>query len=592
MLKRALNLLIFTIFTFTMLVFSVLLYVKYLWPTADYEQIMATIKDLTPDVIETNIYPKDIFFALLFFIIFWPFSGLKLKAKHQVFATLLLVFATLYLSGFLTYTYYSRQTSTLYEEEYKSPTNSAIKFPENKRNLIVIYLESFENNFKEKKHYEENLIKNLSSHQKDGNYAANYHALLGTNYSIAALFSTQCAIPLRYDRNRDIWALRYFMPGVICFPEILAQNGYQTEIIKAADIRFTSADIFAKSHGYKKALGVDELKSKYPELNDEKYAGCFGGISDRALFEYAKKELAEFDHKQPFLLTLFTLDTHTPSHHKDKKCPQKLHDIRDAFICTDSIVEEFLNWLQKSPYWENTTIVILGDHLLPTRIKTIGRPKRGIFNLFLNLPNKLKIKTGKHFSALDVAPSILESIGITLPEHAFGLGRSLFSDTPTLSEKMSNTLSLKLIQNSEIYNRFRAPKEARQETFIPYTLGQTLTNESILAYTDVYDNILGTYYLDRLNFELPLLPTADLKVSLKFQAITDKGKFILFSANNQEVARYTPKPNEQTPYSIEFTIKKDLITDNKLQLKFRNNKGVSSAMEIGIAPLMLTITDK
>ena len=55
------------------------------------------------------------------------------------------------------------------------------------------------------------------------------------------------------------------------------------------------------------------------------------------------------------------------------------------------------------------------------------------------------------------------------------------------------------------------------------------------------------------------------------------------------MARYAPKPNEQTPYKIEFTVKKELITDNKLQLKFRNNKGVTSAVEMGIAPLTLTV---
>jgi len=589
MFKKALNLLIFIVFTFSMLVFSVLLYVKYLWPNADYEQIMTTLKDLTFKVIQTNIYPSDIFFSLLFFLIFWPLSGLKLKAKHQFFATLLLVFGTLYFSGFLTYAYYSRKTSTLYEEEYKFPKDLAIKFPEHRRNLIVIYLESFENNFKEKKHYEENLIKNLSSRLKEGNYATGYHSLLGTNYSIAALVSSQCAIPLRYAKDRDIWALRYFMPGAVCFPEILAQNGYQTKIIKAADIRFTSADLFAKSHGYKEAMGIDELKRKYPELNDEKYAGCFGGLSDRTLFEYAKRELNEFNPEQPFLLTLFSLDTHTPSHHKDPQCKTKFNDLRDAYLCTDSIVEDFLGWLEKSPYWQNTTVVILGDHLLPTRIKTSGHPKRGIFNLFLNLPEGLNINLNKHFSNLDMAPSILESIGIMLPEHAFGLGRSLFSDTPTLSEKMSRNINVKLMQNSEIYNRFRTPDETRKETFMPYVLGQTLTNKNLIAYTDAYDNILGTYYLDRLNLLLPDLPSADLKVSLKFQAVTDSGQFILFSANGNEVARYTPKANEQTPYTIEFVIKKELITDGKLQLKFRNNKGVTSAMEMGIAPLSLTI---
>ena len=589
MFKKALNLLIFALFTFCLLFFSVLLYIKYLWPNADYEQIINTIKDLTFNVIKENTYPSDIFFSLLFFIIIWPLAGLKLSAKQQLFSIFVLIFGALYLSGALTYAYLSRQTSTLYETRYADPEQLKIDFKNKKRNLILIYLESFEENLKEAEHYEQNLIPNLSSYLTDENHSENYHPVLGANYSIAALVATHCAIPLRYAKDRDIWAMRYFMPQAVCFPEILKQNGYQTKIIKAADIRFTYAHIFATTHGYEQALGINELREKYPELNDKKYAGCFGGLSDRTLFEYAKKELSAFSPDKPFLLTLFSLDTHTPSHYIDPQCPQKFHDIRDAYLCTDSIVNEFIGWLKTTPYWQNTTVVILGDHLLPTRMYTKGHPKRRVLNVFLNLPEDLKISSNRNISGLDIAPTLLESVGINLPAHAFGLGRSLFAEEPTLFETFGKDINLKLIQNSEIYNRFRTPKEERKETYLPYNFGQTLTNESILPYTDAYDNVLGTYYLDRVNLLLPETPNADLKVSVTFKSVTDKDAFILFSANEKEVARYTPKPNEQTPYTIEFTVKKELITENKLQLKFRNNKGVTSAMEMGIAPLALTV---
>lgn len=588
-LKKALNLLVFAVFTFCMLFFSALLYIKYLWPNADYEQIINTVKDLTPNVIEENIYPSDIFFGLLFFIIVWPFAGLKLSTKQQLLSIFILIIGSLYISGALTYAYLSRQTSTLYETQYVDPEQLKIDFKNKKRNLILVYLESFEENFKEAKHYEQNLIPNLSSYLDNENHSENYHPVLGANYSIAALVATHCAIPLRYAKDRDIWAMRYFMPQVVCFPEILKQNGYQTKIIKAADIRFTYAHIFATTHGYEQAWGINELREKYPELNDEKYAGCFGGLSDRTLFEYAKKELMEFAPDKPFLLTLFSLDTHDPNHYTDPQCPQKFRDIRDAYLCTDSIVGKFVSWLKTTPYWQNTTVVILGDHLLPTRMRTKGHPKRRVLNVFLNLPEDLKISPNRHISGLDIAPTLLESTGIDLPEHAFGLGRSLFAKKPTLFEIFGKDINLKLIQNSEIYNRFRTPKEERKETYLPYTFGQTLTNESMLSYTDAYDNVLGTYYLDRINLLLPETPTTDLKVSITFKSVTDKNLFILFSANDKEVARYAPKTNEQTPYKIEFTVKKEFITDNKLQLKFRNNKGVTSAVEMGIAPLTLTV---
>lgn len=53
----------------------------------------------------------------------------------------------------------------------------------------------------------------------------------------------------------------------------------------------------------------------------------------------------------------------------------------------------------------------------------------------------------KEFTALDLAPTYLELLGIKLPEHAFGLGRSLFSDVPSLISLPEAKLETAIRQN-------------------------------------------------------------------------------------------------------------------------------------------------
>jgi phosphoglycerol transferase MdoB-like AlkP superfamily enzyme len=235
------------------------------------------------------------------------------------------------------------------------------------------------------------------------------------------------------------------------------------------------------------------------------------------------------------MLTLFSLDTHMPVYHKDAKCQQNFGDIRDAFICSDGIVYDFINWLKTSPYWQNTTVIVIGDHLFSNEFnlrkkqflisklsKSDRLKKRSIYNLFLNLPEDKKISDIHKFSTLDLAPTILESLDIKISPRAFGLGRSLFAPEPTLSDKMGPQLSSKLIQKSKVYKKFCTPPQ-RIEHYHTYTLNTTLNNEDMLPYTDAHQKLFNTYYIDHLNLLLDKTPTKDLHVSLKFNAFIQKG---------------------------------------------------------------------
>ncbi len=591
MIKKITDTLIFSLFTFSIIVLSMALYIRYLWPSVDFEQIINTARDLTLDVIKQSIYPKDILFAFLPFIIIWPIISLKSSTKTQIIVTVVALITTIFLSGYPEYAYLSRTTSTLYETEYVHPKDVTYEFPDKKRNLILIFAESFEQNYSQEQYYGKNLIPNLNHLQTPKNYDKKHISLSGTDYSIAALVTDLCGIPFRLDPNMDIEQSHYFLPQTTCFPEILQKNGYQTEIVKAADIKFTRVNIFAQTHGYNKALGVNELQAKYPELKQKPYLGTFGGINDRALFEYALKELKTLSQEQPFMLTLFTLDTHTPGFFKDPQCPENFNDLRDAITCTDNIISEFVEKIKTMPYYKDTTVVIVGDHLLPTRLKYIKRHTRGIFNVFLNLPDQLEINNQKTFSSLDIAPTILESLNIKMSPRSFGLGRSLFSNNQTLMEKYKTKLNTLVKQQSVVYDKLRTPILPEDNAYVNYELNTTLDNKDCILYTRFYENLFNINYLDRMNFLFTKEIQSDLLVNLKFNAISDE-KPIIIKANKVKLFEFYPPKNVAPPFDIKFTVSKKLIRNNKLQLIFKNTKGVRTVTQMGIAPLFLTISEK
>lgn len=577
--------------TFACCCLSVLLYIRQMWPNASYEQILITLNDLSLDMIISNVSSADYFGAFLFFAVIYPLCYFFLNFKQRFFAALVFSISFLWLSGFLSYRIYRNMTSTLFEEEYVNPHQISYVFPQKKRNLILIYLESFEQNFTQAEYYERNLLPNLTKLQNQGNYSPAHYELSGTNFSIAALVSSQCGIPLRYLPDRDIYATRYFLPQAVCLTEILKENGYQTTLIKGADITFTDTHIFAKSHGYDEALGVNEILQQYPEEQHDSLMGTFGGVNDETLFSYAKKRLEKFSPNKPFMLTLFSLDTHLPSTYRNPSCEETFGDTRDIFMCTDRTVYQFIDWLKHSPYWDNTTVVILGDHLLPLKLKAKGRPRRSIFNVFLNVPQGLKLNSKKNFTTYDIAPSILEGMGINLSPRAFGLGRSLFSEEPTLLEKIGfEKLKLHLLQNSEMYHQFTQPTQQRIETFAPYQMGLTITNADLPDYADIFEEFLGIYYIDRLNLDISENITSPIHVTLLFNAILNYNSKVIITVNDRDIFTFTPDANHKSPYMVSFDIPADIIATGRIQLKFRNTSGVGSAAQIGIAPLEIRLT--
>lgn len=139
-----------------------------------------------------------------------------------------------------------------------------------------------------------------------------------------------------------------------------------------------------------------------------------------------------------------TADTHFPDGYLSKKAEKK-HDSQYANVISYSTKEavKFIRWIQRQPFYENTTIVVTGDHLsMDKNFFKDWDPSynRSIFNLILNpdpntTNNNIDRLKNRKFSPTDMYPTILASMGVTVQGDRLGLGTNLFSDQKTLVER-------------------------------------------------------------------------------------------------------------------------------------------------------------
>ena len=109
-----------------------------------------------------------------------------------------------------------------------------------------------------------------------------------------------------------------------------------------------------------------------------------------------------------------------------------------SISCSSRQVAEFVKWIQQQPFYENTTIIIVGDHESMdngyfSRMVDADY-QRLLYNCFINTPVEAKKATNRHFAAVDLFPTTLAAIGCTIEGDRLGLGTNLFCGAKTLTE--------------------------------------------------------------------------------------------------------------------------------------------------------------
>ena len=68
--------------------------------------------------------------------------------------------------------------------------------------------------------------------------------------------------------------------------------------------------------------------------------------------------------EEPFNFTMLTADTHFEDGYLCHLCQDEFDDqYANVMACSSSQVYAFVEWLKQQPFYEDTTIIISGDHL-------------------------------------------------------------------------------------------------------------------------------------------------------------------------------------------------------------------------------------
>lgn len=369
-----------------------------------------------------------------------------------------------------------KKESHFIEQNYVDPRTTKITFPDKKRNLIYIYLESMESTFASKEDgggMDFNCIPELTKLAEENTNFSNSDKLgggypaYGGTWTMAGIFSQTSGIPIKNseqtdDVNATLAEQSSFSSQARNLEDILADEGYNQCFMIGSDATFGGRRAYFESHGKGKTEICDYNTAKENGQIPEDYY-VWWGYEDQKLFANAQEKLTELSSKdEPFNFTMLTVDTHFEDGYVCEQCQNEFGDNQYANVmaCSSRQVDAFVKWIQQQPFYENTTIVISGDHLTMDSdfCNDVSEDyERSVYNVFINLPEGLDTSFEKthnrEFATLDMFPTTLAAMGVTIEGDRLALGVNLFPDEQTLTEQYGRKgLDKELMKKSKFYD--------------------------------------------------------------------------------------------------------------------------------------------
>ena len=388
------------------------------------------IKTKNNHSISLNVYPMIIVF-FSFSVLFLLFTSLYHadKAAH----------ITQYIKE-------KRSQTLIFDEQYVKPTTANIRGTG--KNIIYIYMESMETTYASKEvggaQQVDNYIPYLTTLAQDNLNFSNstklggFHVSTGATWTMGALFTMSTGVPFKFPINGNEMNLREkFASGITAIGDILEEKGYVQEFLCGSDATFGGRKQFYEQHGKYKIY--DLFSAREQGYIDSDYLAGWG-FEDEILYRIAKDEilrLAESD--KPFNFTMLTVDTHHVGGYKCNLCQDAYSEnLANVLACADHQIYDFIQWCQAQDFYNDTVIVIIGDHprMDSILIGDLSIYDRTVYNCFINSAKTTQNIKNREFCTLDIFPTVLSSMGFEIEGDRLGLGTDLFSNTQTYCEEI------------------------------------------------------------------------------------------------------------------------------------------------------------
>ncbi len=260
--------------------------------------------------------------------------------------------------GFKNYTKDSLIAS--YNDRQKISENKSKYFGLAKnRNVIIVQVESLQN-FPINRFYEGQEITPCLNRliQNDSIYFDNYYQQLGRGNTSDAEFVTNNSLyPAMNGITYEIYADNTYYG----LPWILKEQGYSTIVFHGYKPSFWNREVAYPNQGF------DRFISQKDFIMHEEPIGL--GLNDKDFFKQAVSYLSGV--QKPFYSFLITLSNHHPYQLPEKYKSLKLKEEHEDTIFgkylesvryTDEAIEMFIGELKNAGLYENSIIVIYGDH--------------------------------------------------------------------------------------------------------------------------------------------------------------------------------------------------------------------------------------
>ncbi|MDE6642641.1 MAG: LTA synthase family protein [Muribaculaceae bacterium] len=334
--------------------------------------------------------------------------------------------------------------SWLSEHQEMFPHTALIDSIKPRKNLVVIFCESLESWVIESKINDKEITPYLNSLISDSTsfYAPDMLTQVAAGRSIdAQLLLHAGMLPM----NGSVYSMKFPASTYPTINKALKEKYGTRSILLTCDKPITwNQEIISRSFGY------DSLIDRRDWVIDE-LVGNPGKLSDGSFMRQSVAKLSDenlWQEGTPAMLTFITYSGHNPFKLPDSlrdstfnvysaDIPTNLADYITMAHYTDSQLSTLINYLKSRSDWDETLVVIIGDHegLASWRQEIRNQSAEaeklvsaGQFTPFILLNSPITGRYDGTFGQIDMYPTLLNLLGLDNYQW-HGLGTSLFNQT-------------------------------------------------------------------------------------------------------------------------------------------------------------------
>lgn len=341
-------------------------------------------------------------------------------------------------------------STLIYEQHYVDPRQAQITAPARQKNLILLILESMETTYASEVDggcQDVNYIPLLTQLAEENvsfswtERMGGFRCITGTSWTMGALMGLTAGVPFSFPVEQNgMSEYATFATGLYTLGDLLKEEGYSQEFLCGSDASFAGRDNYFTQHGDYAIFDLFTAREK-GYIPEDYYE--WWGYEDQKLYQIARDELTRLHEAGgPFNFTLLTVDTHHVGGYVCELCGTEYEtDAENVIACADRQAADFIAWCREQPFYEDTVIVIVGDHprMDTHMVMEADLEDRMMYNCIINAAKRLDgERCEREFTTLDMFPTILSAMGYDIAGDRLGLGTDMFSGRATLSEQLGH----------------------------------------------------------------------------------------------------------------------------------------------------------